>query len=263
MGLPMYIVDAFTDLPFAGNPAAICLLTQEPSEEWMQRVAAEMNLSETAFLLARPDGYKLRWFTPAMEVDLCGHATLAAAHVLWETGRLKSTEKARFHTRSGLLTVERDARGMTMDFPARPAEPCKVVEDLPIVLGVQASFVGRNGMDCLVVVDNEQVVRDLKPDFARLERFPVRGVIVTARGHNGAYDFVSRFFAPRAGVCEDPVTGSAHCCLGPYWGDRLKKRDLTGYQASARGGFVRVGVRGDRVHLGGQAVTVLRGELTG
>jgi PhzF family phenazine biosynthesis protein len=263
MGLPMYIVDAFTDLPFAGNPAAVCLLTQMPSDEWMQKVAAEMNLSETAYLLPTQDGYRLRWFTPAMEVDLCGHATLASAHALWETGRLKPTEKARFHTRSGLLTVERDQRDMTMDFPAKPAAACKVVEDLPVVLGVQASFVGRNGMDCLVVVESEQVVRGLKPDFARLALYPVRGVIVTARGHNGAYDFVSRFFAPRAGVNEDPVTGSAHCCLGPYWSDRLKKRDLKGYQASARGGFVRVGVRGDRVHLGGQAVTVLRGELSG
>jgi PhzF family phenazine biosynthesis protein len=259
----MYIVDAFTDLPFAGNPAAVCLLSQMPSDEWMQKVAAEMNLSETAYLLPTQDGYRLRWFTPAMEVDLCGHATLASAHVLWDTGRLKPTEKASFHTRSGLLTVERDQHGMTMDFPAKPAAACKVVEDLPVVLGVQASFVGRNGMDCLVVVENEQVVRNLKPDFARLALYPVRGVIVTARGHNGAYDFVSRFFAPRAGVDEDPVTGSAHCCLGPYWGDRLKKRDLKGYQASARGGFVRVGVRGDRVHLGGQAVTVLRGELSG
>jgi PhzF family phenazine biosynthesis protein len=259
----MYIVDAFTDLPFAGNPAAVCFLTQMPSDEWMQQVAAEMNLSETAFLLPMHDGYRLRWFTPAVEVDLCGHATLACAHVLWDTERLKPEEKARFHTRSGLLTVARDELGMTMDLPARPAEPCKVVEDLPVVLGVQASFVGRNGMDCLVVVETEQIVRDLKPDFARLALYPVRGVMVTARGHNGKYDFVSRFFAPRAGVPEDPVTGSAHCCLGPYWSERLKRRDLVGYQASARGGFVRVGVRGDRVHLGGQAVTVLRGVLSG
>jgi PhzF family phenazine biosynthesis protein len=263
MGLPLFIVDAFTDLPFAGNPAAVCVLSQAPGDTWMQQVAAEMNLSETAFLLPIEDGYRLRWFTPAVEVDLCGHATLASAHVLWETARLLAAAQARFHTRSGLLTVERAARGMTMDFPARPAEPCRAWEDLPAVLGVQASFLGKNGLDCLVEVATEQAVRSLRPDFARLALYPVRGIIVTARAHNPSYDFVSRFFAPRAGVAEDPVTGSAHCCLGPYWGERLKKRDLVGYQASARGGLVRVGVRGDRVHLGGQAVTVLRGELCG
>jgi PhzF family phenazine biosynthesis protein len=263
MGLPMYIVDAFTNLPFEGNPAAICLLSQLPTDAWMQQVAAEMNLSETAFLLPLQDGYRLRWFTPAIEVDLCGHATLASALVLWETYRLKPNEPARFHTRSGLLTVKQEARGMTMDFPARPAEPCRVWEDLPAVLGVQASFVGKNGMDGLVEVESEQVVRSIRPDFARLALYPVRGLIITAQAHDPQYDFVSRFFAPRAGVPEDPVTGSAHCCLGPYWSERLKKRDLVGYQASARGGVVRVGVRGDRVLLGGQAVTVLRGELCG
>jgi PhzF family phenazine biosynthesis protein len=229
----------------------------------MQQVAAEMNLSETAFLLPVEDGFRLRWFTPAVEVDLCGHATLASAHVLWETGRLQSGEQARFHTRSGLLTVERGSQAMTMDFPARPPEPCREWEDLPAILGVQATFLGKNGLDCLVEVENEEAVRAIRPDFARLTLYPVRGIIVTARAHHSAYDFVSRFFAPRAGVPEDPVTGSAHCCLGPYWGDRLKKRDLVGYQASARGGLVRVGVRGDRVHLGGQAVTVLHGELSG
>jgi PhzF family phenazine biosynthesis protein len=263
MGLPMFVVDAFTNLPFEGNPAAVCLLSQLPTDTWMQQVAAEMNLSETAFLLPVQDGYRLRWFTPAIEVDLCGHATLASAHVLWETNRLKPHVPARFHTRSGVLTVQREPRGMTMDFPARPAEPCRVWEDLPAVLGVQASFVGKNGMDGLVEVESEQVVRSIRPDFARLALYPVRGLIITARANDPEYDFVSRFFAPRAGVPEDPVTGSAHCCLGPYWSERLKKRDLVGYQASARGGVVRVGVRGDRVLLGGQAVTVLRGELCG
>jgi PhzF family phenazine biosynthesis protein len=220
-----------------------------------------MRLSETAFLTPAEDGgHRLRWFTPTVEVDLCGHATLAAACVLWETGRLPLGSQARFHTRSGLLTVEQGPLGMTMDFPARPAEPCREWDDLPAVLGAQARFIGRNRMDALVELEDERAVRSLRPDFARLEQYPVRGVIVTARSDDPAYDFVSRFFAPRAGVPEDPVTGSAHCCLGPYWSERLLKRDLVGHQASARGGVVRVGVRGFRVRLGGRAVIVLSGE---
>jgi PhzF family phenazine biosynthesis protein len=262
MGLPMFIVDAFTDRPFAGNPAAVCLLSQMPPDAWLQQVAAEMNLSETAFLLPQADGYRLRWLTPVAEVDLCGHATLASAHVLWETNRLKPSETAHFHTRSGLLTVERGPQGMTMDFPARPAQPTRDCEDLPLVLDVRAKFLGKNGMDCLVEVENEAALRSIRPDFARLARYPVRGVIVTARSEDPTYDFVSRFFAPAVGVNEDPVTGSAHCCLAPYWSERLKKRDLVGHQVSARGGVVRVGVRGERVLLSGQAVTVLRGELS-
>ena len=263
MKLPMFIVDAFTDAPFAGNPAAVCLLTEEREDGWLQHVAAEMNLSETAFLQPMADGYRLRWFTPAIEVQLCGHATLASAHVLWETARLGRDEPARFHTQSGLLTVQRDEQGMTMDFPARPAAPCREWQSIADVLGVQATFVGKNGLDCLVEVKNEPAVRSIKPDFARLTEYPVRGIIVTARSDNPAYDFVSRFFAPRAGVPEDPVTGSAHCCLGPHWSQQLKKSDLVGYQASKRGGVVRVGTRGDRVLLGGQAVTTLRGEWCG
>jgi predicted PhzF superfamily epimerase YddE/YHI9 len=238
----------------------VCLLSGPAEDAWMQQVASEMNLSETAFLLPEGDGHRLRWFTPAVEVKLCGHATLASAHVLWEAGRLKPDEPARFHTRSGLLTVERGPQGMTMDFPACPAEACPPGDGLPAVLGVRAAYVGKNGMDYLVEVENERAVRSLRPDSARLKEFGVRGVIVTARSDEPAYDFVSRFFAPGAGIDEDPVTGSAHCCLGPYWAGRLGKRDLVGYQASARGGVVRVGVRGDRVLLGGRAVTVVRGE---
>lgn len=262
MGLPMFIVDAFTDKPFAGNPAAVCLLPRPATETWMQQMAAEMNLAETAFLVAETDGYALRWFTPAVEVALCGHATLASAHILWETGRLKPTEPARFHSKSGLLTVERGQWNMTMNFPARPAEPRREWNDLPAALGVKAAtFIGGNNMDALVEVETELSVRNLRPDFTLLAKNSVRGVIVTARAENASYDFVSRFFAPGTGIPEDPVTGSAHCCLGPYWAERLKKRDLVGYQASARGGVVRVGVRGDRVLLSGQAVTILRGEL--
>jgi predicted PhzF superfamily epimerase YddE/YHI9 len=181
--------------------------------------------------------------------------------VLWESGRLEPGKQARFHTRSGLLTAQRSVQGMTMDFPSRSAEQSNDFDGLPDLLGVQANFVGKNGMDCLVDCGSERAVRSIRPDFARLAAFPVRGIIVTARSDDPAYDFVSRFFAPRAGVNEDPVTGSAHCCLGPYWAERLEKRDLIGYQVSARGGLVRIGVRGVRVLLGGQAVTVMRGEL--
>jgi PhzF family phenazine biosynthesis protein len=256
----MYVVHAFADRPFAGNPAAVCFPSAQPADGWMQQVAAEMRLSETAFLTPAEDGYRLRWFTPTVEVDLCGHATLAAAYVLWQTGRLRPGGQARFHTRSGPLTVDQGPSGMTMDFPARAAEPCREWDGLPAALGAQARFIGRNGTDGLVELEDEQAVRSLRPDFALLSQYPVRGVIVTARSDDPGYDFVSRFFAPRAGVPEDPVTGSAHCCLGPFWGERLGKRDLVGYQASARGGSVRVGLRGGRVHLGGRAVLVLSGE---
>jgi PhzF family phenazine biosynthesis protein len=263
MAIPMYVVDAFTDRPFAGNPAAVCFPEGTPEDAWMQRVAAEMNLSETAFLQPGKDGYGLRWFTPATEVALCGHATLASAHVLWETGRLKPAESARFHTQSGLLTVEWGRNRMTMDFPAKPPTRTSDYDDLATVLGVAAKYIGKDGTDLLVEVESEPVLRAIRPDFARLAEYRARGVIVTARAERQPYDFVSRFFAPRSGVPEDPVTGSAHCCLGPYWSERLGNRELVGYQASARGGFVQISVHGDRVHLGGNAVTVLSGEFHG
>jgi PhzF family phenazine biosynthesis protein len=261
MGLPLSIVDAFTDRPFAGNPAAVCLLDGPRDDAWMQALAGEMNLSETAFLLPEGDGHRLRWFTPKAEVDLCGHATLASAHVLWETGKLAANQPARFQTRSGRLTVTQAAEAMEMDFPAVRVERCPDPPDLAGALGVTPGFVGRNKMDFLVEVADEAVLRGLSPDFARLAALPVRGVIVTSASATSGVDFVSRFFAPRVGVPEDPVTGSAHCALGPYWAAKLGRSDLAGYQASARGGHVRVGVRGDRVLLGGRAVTVVRGAL--
>jgi PhzF family phenazine biosynthesis protein len=263
MGVPLWVVDAFTDRPFAGNPAAVCLLDRPADDGWLQRVAAEINLSETAFLTPKEDGFRLRWFTPAVEVDLCGHATLASAHVLWEAGKLPPDRPARFHTRSGLLTCTRDAAGITLDFPAVPSEPCDPPPGLIDALGAAPRSVGRNRMDYLVEYDSEDAVRSLRPDLALLATVPVRGVIVTAPAADPRYDFVSRFFAPASGVPEDPVTGSAHCCLGPFWATKLGKIDLIGYQVSKRGGEVRVGVRGGRVLLGGRAVTVLRGELTG
>jgi PhzF family phenazine biosynthesis protein len=261
VGIPLVQIDAFTDRPFAGNPAAVCLLSGPRDPAWMQDVAREMNLSETAFLHRENDGFRLRWFTPAVEVDLCGHATLASAHFLWEGRHLDPKEPARFHTRSGLLTAVRRGDAIEMDFPATPPEPCSPPDGLTDALGANAVFVGKNRFDYLVEVATEEAVRSLRPDFGRLARLPVRGVIVTARATMAGFDFVSRFFAPSTGINEDPVTGSAHCCLAPFWGERLGKEEMTGFQASARGGVVGVRLAGPRVRLRGRAVTVLRGEL--
>ena len=227
----------------------------------MQLVAREMNLSETAFLHPIEGGWSLRWFTPTVEVKLCGHATLASAHTLWETGAVVSDQPARFHTLSGWLTCRRKGAWIEMDFPAQVAEHCPPPAGLQTALGCELRFVGANGMDYLVEVADEATLRALKPNITALAALPVRGVIVTSRSSSAEFDFVSRFFAPASGVNEDPVTGSAHCALGPYWQERLGKSDLTAYQASARGGVVRVGVRGERVLLGGQAVTTSRVEF--
>lgn len=255
-------MDAFvTDRPFSGNPAGVCLLKEPRDPGWMQSVAMEMNLSETAFLVDRKDGYDLRWFTPTVEVDLCGHATLASAHVLWQTGRLRVGDAARFHTRSGLLTAERKGDKIELDFPAKVAHATLAPPGLLKALGVEGSFVGRNQFDFLIEVESDTVVRELRPDFALLKTFGVRGVIVTSCASSPEYDFVSRFFAPGSGVDEDPVTGSAHCCLGPYWQSRLGRSEFLAYQASPRGGLVRVRVAGERVYLGGSALTIIEGEL--
>jgi PhzF family phenazine biosynthesis protein len=261
MGLRITQIDAFTDRPFAGNPAAVCLMEKPPEDSWMQLIAREMNLSETAFLLPQDDGFGLRWFTPTVEVDLCGHATLASAHYLWEQGHLAADVPARFHTRSGLLTAEKQGTWIEMDFPATPAEPDTSAEVLESALGVTASFVGRTRFDYVVEAVAEEAVRAINPDFKALGRLKARGVIVTSRASGSGYDYVSRFFAPAFGIDEDPVTGSAHCCLGPFWKERLGRDNLVGYQASARGGFVRTRCVDDRVRISGQAVTVLRGEL--
>ena len=229
----------------------------------MRDVAREMNLSETAFLTSASDGYHLRWFTPSVEIDLCGHATIASAHVLWEEGHLPTGKQARFDTRSGLLTADQRDDWIELDFPATLAEAAVPPPHLLEALGIKAKFVGRNKFDYLVEVGSEAEVRSLKPDFAGLRKLPVRGVIVTARSETQPVDFVSRFFAPGSGIDEDPVTGSAHCALGPYWSRQLGKTEFTAYQASPRGGVVRVRISGERVILGGQAVTVLRGELAG
>ena len=259
-------IDAFTSQPFRGNPAAVCLLEGERDAQWMQDVAAEMNLSETAFLLPLPAesnaDFSLRWFTPATEVALCGHATLASAHALWEEQILAPNDIARFHTKSGLLTAERKGDRIELDFPATLEQPADAPAGLLESLGVSDPvYVGRNKFDYLVEVASEEIVRSLAPDHALLRTIPVRGVIVTSRASETDADFVSRFFAPGSGIDEDPVTGSAHCCLTPYWSARLGKEEMTAYQASPRGGYVYVRLAGDRVKLRGRAVTILHGEL--
>jgi len=258
---PIIHVDAFTDKPFAGNPAAVCILEKPRDDMWMQKVAREMNLSETAFLVKRFRGYDLRWFTPETEVDLCGHATLASAHVLWEDGHLAANEAARFSTRSGVLACRRKDGWIEMDFPAEPEMHAAAPPELMTALGVSPVYVGKNRFDYLVEIESEGLLRTLAPDFNLLRTVPMRGVMVTARSSMKQYDFVSRFFAPRVGVNEDPVTGSAHCCLGPYWQRKMKQDSFFTWQASARGGELRVSVHDDRVLISGRAVTVLRGAL--
>lgn len=300
---PILVVDAFTTEPFRGNPAGVVLLEKPRPDDWMQAFAAEMKHAETAFLVPEEGGFHLRWFTPVAEVDLCGHATLASAHALWETGTLEAGHEARFRTRSGLLTARQTRNGIEMDFPAQPpraVEDCDIEGGTGLVgevvnkalsgavceaifrgLGQRGRYVGWNGSDYLVELDSDEMVRALKPDFAALGSIGTRGVIATAAASNGggspspkggasgagsepavAYDFISRFFAPAFGIDEDPVTGSAHCALGPYWGQKLGKDEVVGYQASPRGGVVRIALRGDRVALTGKAVTILRGTIS-
>lgn len=257
-------VDAFSGRPFEGNPAAVCLLDASAPDEWMQALAAEMNLSETAFLVPEGDAFRLRWFTPAVEVDLCGHATLASAHVLYEGGRLAPDAEARFDTRSGRLVVRADGgRTYTMDFPATPPEAAPAPDGLADAFGVTPAWTGRTPFDLFAVLDSEAAVRALAPSPSAVAALGSRGIIMTARAEEGQpYDVVSRFFAPSAGIPEDPVTGSAHCAIGPYWAGRLGSDAVACYQASARGGHVGVRVAGDRVALTGRAVTVYRADLT-
>lgn len=266
MPVPCLQIDAFAERPYTGNPAAVCLLDGERDAQWMQAVAAEMNLSETAFVRPARDGFDLRWFTPAVEVDLCGHATLAAAHALWSEGCVAGDTAIRFQTRSGVLTAARNGDLIELDFPATNPVVAELdeaqIRELGNALGVVPRQVERSAFDLLVEVGSEDDVRASRPDFRQLVELGCRGVIVTSTSQDRRFDFVSRFFAPGVGVDEDPVTGSAHCCLGPYWGERLGKSEMTAFQASSRGGVVRVRVSGERVILGGQAVTVLRGELT-
>lgn len=261
MVFEIFQADAFTNRPFSGNPAAVCLLSEPVEAAWMQNVANEMNLSETAFLYQQEDGYNLRWFTPQVEVDLCGHATLASAHILWEIGHVPVTDRIQFHTRSGLLTAEQNAPWIELNFPSEPEEETAVPDQLATALGVSLTYVGKNRFDYLAEVESEETVRNLKPDYTLLGAISGRGFMVTSKSTSKEFDFVSRFFAPGVGINEDPVTGSAHCCLGPHWEKKLGKKEMTAYQASARGGIVRIRMQGDRVVLGGQAITVMKGIL--
>jgi PhzF family phenazine biosynthesis protein len=261
MNTDFYVVDAFTNLPFTGNPGCVCLLSEPREDQWMQQVAFEMNLSETAFILKQEQGYSLRWFTPKIETDLCGHATLAAAHMIWEKGLLSKSETINFHTRSGVLTAEKKGELIEMGFPALYARPEDFSPEILSAFNITPVYVGKFEGKQLIEVENEEIVRSLDPDFGKLKRLDERAVIITARSDSQEFDFISRCFAPWVGVNEDPVTGSSHCCLATYWGKRLKKSELRAYQASPRGGTLTMRLDGDRVMLGGQAVTIIKGNL--
>ncbi len=256
-------VDAFSNGPFTGNPAAVCVLSEAADAGWMQNVAAELNLAETAFVQRRgATDFGLRWFAPVVEVDLCGHATLATAHVLWESGTLAPGDTARFHTRSGVLTARRDGDWIELDFPSTPAAPAEAPQGLLDALGVTPVYVGRSPFDYLIEVADEAAVKSAAPDFARLKSIATRGVMITARSSDPQYHFVSRFFAPGAGIDEDPATGSAHCCLAPYWAGKLGTETFVARQLSSRGAILKLAIDGDRIKLSGKALTMMRGELT-
>lgn len=274
MSLPLIVVDAFASEPFRGNPAAVVLLPAARDQQWMQSIAMEMNLSETAFVYPDGDHLRLRWMTPAVEVDLCGHATIAATHAIRELHSLGTLPAdiakfwingaVQYQSRSGLLTAESSAHGITLDFPATNVEAAELPAGIAEALGVPSPelvFVGRSKFDYLIQVSSGAIVRGLHPDMKQLATLPVRGLIVTALGDESSHDFISRFFAPGAGVDEDPVTGSAHCALAPFWAPHFGRATLFGYQASKRGGLVRMELSGNRVRLSGKAVTVSRGEL--
>lgn len=255
-------VDAFTNRAFQGNPAAVCVLPSPQDDRWMQSVAREMNLSETAFLLKQDRHYSLRWFTPTTEVPLCGHATLASAHVLWTEGYASTGQELKFETKSGILSAKYRDDWIELNFPANRSQDIPPITKLSDALGVPLKTVLYNSLGYLVEVASAGQVEQLQPNFTLLKQLPISNVIVTSKAQDSEYDFVSRFFAPGLGIDEDPVTGAAHCCLAPYWRDRLQKNQFLAYQASSRGGIVKVDYDGgDRVTLSGQAVTVMRGEL--
>lgn len=262
MSTLIFQVDSFTKDPFAGNPAGVCLLAGQEDAGWMQNVAAEMNVSETAFVRRRADGsFELRWFTPACEVDLCGHATLAASHVLWETGLLEPDETVQFQTRSGHLAASRKTDWIQLDFPAIRSEAVESAKTLERAMGVKAVAVEKHRLGTLLEVENADVVRRAAPKLPALKKVAGDIHILTSRSDKPEFDVVSRVFCPRIGIDEDPVTGAAHCCLGPYWERKTGNHDFTALQASPRGGVVVVRMRGDRVALEGQAVTVIRGQI--
>lgn len=261
--MKIFLVDAFTSKPFAGNPAGVCLLLSEPKDEkWMQRVAAEVNAAETAYVSVRDNSsFNLRWFTPTDEVELCGHATLAAAHILWQEGILDTGEHAEFHTESGMLTAKRTGEKIELNFPAldnKPAEPLKLILD---AIGIEPVNFVETSFNYLAELQNADAVRSLQPDLSLLAQLKNYGLIITARSDKPEYDFISRYFVPSLGINEDPVTGSAHCSLAVYWHQKLGKNNFTAYQASKRGGVLELVLDGDRVRITGSAVTVIISEL--
>lgn len=276
--MQIFQVDAFSDRPFGGNPAAVCVLDEPKPDLWMQQLAQEMNLSETAFLLPENDGYRLRWFTPAVEVNLCGHATLASAHVLWHEGFLARDRPALFYTLSGILTAHLNQDWIELNFPAAPPKPLETVPaGLAKALGIEIQEIWKDDdlNYLLIELATPEIISSIQPNFTALAPIHLDGIIVTAAGRE-PYDFVSRFFAPAYGIDEDPVTGSAHCVLGPYWQQRQSKSKFLAYQCSARGGTVKVKLEPnmaqpktedsdrhsrDRIILSGQAVTVFKGNL--
>ena len=258
----IFTVDAFTESPFAGNPAGVCLLEENKDDGWLLKVAAEMNLSETAFVKKEKDAFSLRWFTPKVEVELCGHATLASAHILWQTGISKENEEVIFQTVfKGKLTAKQNGGEIILNFPINIQNPSPDNAELEKALGVKPVYLGTTKDHYIAELNSEEEVKNLRPDFELLKKLPKFGTIVTSKSNNDKYDFVSRFFAPAKGINEDPVTGSAHCVLAPYWSEKLNKKELKAHQASERGGYLKVKVEGDRVLLIGKAVTVLKGEL--
>jgi PhzF family phenazine biosynthesis protein len=261
MNTPLYQVDAFTSEAFRGNPAAVVMLSQENPNKWMQSIAKEMNLSETAFLLHQHDCFNLRWFTPKMEVTLCGHATLASAHILYTKGYLRENEKALFKTASGMLTARFIDSWIELNFPKLKVIPEVITDEINQALGFKPKQVFRTDVNLLVEMDKPEDVENYKPYFMKLADLPFQGLIITAYGKDNQYDFISRYFAPQAGIDEDPVTGSAHCSLAPYWASKLNKREFIAYQASERGGLLKLSLDHDRVLLKGQAMTIFSGEL--
>jgi PhzF family phenazine biosynthesis protein len=261
MKIPIFQIDAFTSEPFKGNPAAVCLMTEKSTDAWMQQVAMEMNLSETAFLLPEGQGWRLRWFTPLLEVDLCGHATLASTFVLFQQKLIDTGSTIHFFTRSGELTAFEKDDWITLDFPAFFEQPYPQAGQLAKILKINPIDVIQSGENVIVEMSSEKEVRSLYPDFSRLIKLPMHGLVVTAHSDQSEFDFISRYFAPWVGINEDPVTGSAHACLGPYWQRRLGKSTFRAFQASNRGGVLGVEVKGERVLISGQAVLVLSGEI--
>lgn len=257
--MKIYQVDAFTDKPFKGNPAGVCILEKEMANDWMLGIAREMNLAETAFVKKEKNSFSLRWFTPKVEVDLCGHATLATAHILWQQGYLAANQTANFQTKSGLLTAKSDGVWIELNFPQTPVEAAEIPSGLEEALGSKIVFMGKSKFDLFAELESENIIKNLQPDIEQLSKFNARGIIVTSA--SSAFDFISRFFAPQSGINEDPVTGSAHSALYPYWSNKLNKKNLLAYQASERGGILRLNSFEDRVLIAGQAVTIFEGNL--